>query len=238
MKGKFVCTLFVLIGHFTWSQKISFEDDKFLGALLQHNPKIDLNDDQSITQEEVNQVSVFKLSGFNLVKIDDLKHFKNLVELVLTNNAIDTLVLTNLPKLKTLYCAKNVLTHVSLTNLPSLENLGLGRNKLDRIYLENLPELTSLNLMNNKISYLDLSSFKKLKYLSVDGNRLTNLDISNNTELIQFVISDNSIKEIDISKNTKLNLNILYRDSDVKFIGTAEQLKSLKALPQVIEIGN
>jgi hypothetical protein len=88
MKSKLLSVFLLLIGSFTWSQTISFGDEKLYLALLQHTPKVDLNDDKFITLEEANQVSVLKLSGFNLVKIDELKHFKNLVELVLTNNTL------------------------------------------------------------------------------------------------------------------------------------------------------
>ncbi len=224
-----ICTFF--IHNFSFSQEIIFKDSCFKIAILNHVPKIDLNNDGTIQIEEALLVKELNLYDKGITVIDDVKYFPNLVKLVITKNKLTEIKLESLEKLESLSCALNSITRFELSDMPNLKRLACGFNIISSLNLINIPNLESINFPENRLTEIDLSQFEKLKYLDLQDNLLKKLDLSNNIELIQINIEKNFIEELDIRKNIKLNIKIMYRDSKVVFIATPEQEEIIKVTP-------
>lgn len=204
----------------SFSQTLTFSDPNFEKAVLDHDSIIDSNFDGKIQVSEANGVVELNLRKRNITSMKDLYFFPNVQKAVLTNNEITEVVLENLPNLRSFYAAENYLSVLKVTNFPSLTQLHVGGNLLKSIEIINVPNLESLGCHNNQLEKIDVSTFPKLKYLTVGNNNLHSLDISKNPEMIQVTLRNNSITEIDIRNNQNLKVGIMYRDDNVKVIGS------------------
>lgn len=218
-----------------YSQDIKFKNSYFKSCILNKYPEIDYDKNGEINQLEADKVLKLSLMELGIENVEDLKYFKNLKYLSLTDNKIYDFKLSDFPFLEELYIAKNNLSKIEISNLTSLKTFACGVNKLTKVIINNCPNIETLNLMSNQLNEIDLKSLKKLKYLTLDSNKLFDIDISNNTELIQIIIHNNKLKILNTTNNLKLKMNGLYIDEDVKIYGTEEQLlmyKPVKILKQ------
>ncbi|MGN8054647.1 leucine-rich repeat domain-containing protein [Pedobacter sp. 22163] len=223
---------FNILGH---KDQIKFENPNFERIVLTKYPEIDLNSNGRIEANEADQIKTLDLMGQNLVNVNDVKYFKNLERLLITNNKISRLKLDTLKFLTDIYCAKNALKVFEISNMPALKQISCGLNQLTHVNIKNCPNLESLNMMDNQLNKIDLSQFYRLKYLVLDNNKLKTLELSNNPELIQITVNGNGFKVIDITKNQNLKMNIIYVDEGVNIVGTESQMKNYKKVPTIIQ---
>ncbi|CAL8097143.1 unnamed protein product [Calicophoron daubneyi] len=108
-----------------------------------------------VVLEKVNRL---RLDYKNILKIDNLWNFRNLVCLQMDNNIIEKIE--------------------GLEHLVHLKWLDLSFNNIEKIEgLESLVNLEDLTLFNNRIVYLEnLDSLKKMQVLSVGNNKLSRLE--------------------------------------------------------------
>ncbi|SHK53118.1 leucine-rich repeat domain-containing protein [Epilithonimonas mollis] len=217
-----------------YSQVLKFENQYFEKAILRKYPKLDFNKNGKIDKKEAESLRELGLMSQNLTNVNDIRFFKNLEYLSLTNNKIEKIKIENFPNLTKFYCARNNLKTFQISNIPKLQELACGRNQITEVMIKNCPNIESLDLMDNQISNLDLRKFLKLKYLVADNNRLKELDLSNNPELIQITINNNDITRLDLRRNINLNMKILYIDDKVQIIGNKNKMNSYRRPPTVI----
>jgi len=121
---------------------------------------------------EFHEVLKLRLGYENILKIDNLWHFKNLVELKLDNNILTTIEgIGSLNKLKSLDLSFNNISNLSgLDNLGELEDLILSNNRITGIeagQLSNLKKLKILNLSTNLVQEIeDVSHLRSLPDLA------------------------------------------------------------------------
>lgn len=217
--------LFVVINYGCYGQNIVFSDSSVLRAILNYTPSIDVNNDGIIQLSEASEVRELNLKGLGLSSIEDIRFFPNLKKINIARNGLTSLKLENLDSLEELNVGGNKLVLLELKNLTRLRRVNCEVNSLERIIIENVPNLESFNCSDNQLTILDISNLTKLKYFTAARNKLQTIDVSHNLELVQIVIDENDLKSIDIRHNEKLQVNIMYIDSDVKIIGTPEQLR-------------
>lgn len=110
------------------------------------------------------------LNAIGLTEQPDLSQFKSLRSLVLNDNKLTTLDLTEVPSLQTVYASNNGLTEVKFNN-PRLWEAMLSSNKLESIDLTGVPAMDQLWLSDNLLDHIDVSMLKSLKVLFINGNR-------------------------------------------------------------------
>lgn len=165
----------------------------------------------------------------------------NMTLLATSNNGVDGILTSNMPKLEHLSCEGNNISELDMSNNPLLTQLDCGKNPLTSLTLPEgcaiknfscsgtllkaldlsmLKDLENLVIDENRLQELDLSNSTKLKYLSAYNNGLTSIDLSNNAALEELYIGYNELTDIDLSNNTKLTSASLSHNKLQSFDGT------------------
>ncbi len=186
--------------------------------------------DEIATIEEI----YIKADVNNLISsLKGIEFFTNLKDLIITNNALSSLDLSNninleyvncsynkltnlntnnLLKLQTLFCEFNYLTSLDLSDNTELTTLYCRHNLLDKLNLNNNQKLIFIETFDNLITDIDISMLSNLQFIHIDHNKLTEFDISNNLNLVDggFVVRNNDLREL-ILPNIE-NFTIYYDD--------------------------
>ncbi|MEW7290886.1 leucine-rich repeat domain-containing protein [Aquimarina sp. 2304DJ70-9] len=183
---------------------IVFPDPNFKKALLEHDPKIDEDDNGEITLEEARNVTHLYLQRKNISNLSGIQYFTNLTYLDCYNNQITTLNVSKNAVLKYFYCHNNQLTALDVSENTRLKHLNCSMNNIRTLNLHKNTGLTYLICSNNPLTTLDVHKNTALGVLSCSNNQLTTLDVSKNTALGSFHCDDNQLTVLDVSKNTAL----------------------------------
>ena len=177
---------------------------------------LQLPDGQSITQQQMLQITVLKAADKDISDLTGLEHATNLDFLNLGNNQVkDISPLADLINLRHLELAANVVESVApLAELIRLQILNLSNNPVkDHTPLANLTTLTQLLLNNNQIT---------------DISPLANL-----TNLTHLYLGDNALETIEpLAGLINLRVLILY-NAGVKDITPLADLTALESLELV-----
>lgn len=148
-------------------------------------------------------VEVIQMSGNNISSFDGAGLF-NLRDLLLTQNPLISISLTDNALLETLVLGKCMLSTLDVTNNSSLIKLTARENSLVDIDLSNNANLEILDLDKNELQSLNISQQVNLTNLRFYENNIQTIDFSNNTNLRQLVFGANQITSIDVSNNILL----------------------------------
>lgn len=234
----------------TEDAEIVFADDKLKEFLLQN---YDSNNDQKITQEDMEQITSLYLYNLDCTSYAGLENATNLTELNLTDCTIDIETISALTKLEKLYiqndsCILDSEKLISLTNLTELAIYCKEINNATNLY--SLKNLTKLVLfIKGEDSILDLQGIDQitnLQELQIAACRFDNMSsIFNLTKLQKLSIKDwyfynkdDAEAKLDFTgiKNvtslTELNLDITYIDNinNMEEIFNSTQLTTLNLL--------
>jgi hypothetical protein len=198
-------TVFVCLFSFNLSaQNIDFSDINLKSALLNHAPKVDMNNDNEISIEEANLITELKLSNKNIVSIEDLVVFDNLKKLRVDTNAITEIPIVLLQKLSYLSIVKNQISQIT----------NLGSNSLDTLFIQ-----------NNLLSSANFQNYQKLSNLNISNNPIFNVKIEGLSNLKSFTFSDTKLKTLNFTGLSNLTnyfgnitLDTLYAQSGLKLI--------------------
>ncbi|MBV8328756.1 leucine-rich repeat domain-containing protein [Chryseobacterium sp.] len=206
MKIKIFTVLCLILGlSFFYSQKLEFKDKNFEKAVLEN---FDLNKNGSIEPLEAGMVTNLFLVQKNISSADDLHFFNNVKMIILDDNAIPDIVLSNLNHLELFSCTGCKISSFTVENLKNLTSLYLDHNLLETISLKGIPRIDQLTLSLNQLKAIDLSQFKNLRKLNLEHNNIHSLDISGNPVLQTVNIGENAMKERNITKGTKTDITI------------------------------
>ncbi len=198
MKIKIFTTVFLISGFsFFYGQKLEFKDKNFEKAVLEN---FDQNKNGILESHEAGMITNLFLVQKGIISTEDLHLFKNVKMIVLDDNAIPGIRITNLDHLELFSCTGCKISSFKAENLKNLTSLYLDHNLLESISLEGLPKIDQLTLSLNQIKTINLNPFKKLRKLNLEHNKLQKIDISGNPALQTLNISGNTIKEADIRK--------------------------------------
>ncbi|MFT5824498.1 MAG: hypothetical protein ACI8ZM_005766 [Crocinitomix sp.] len=215
----------VFITSLSLSQSVDFKDTSFQRAILNHDPIIDINGDQTIQQSEADSVKRLDLRGQNITSIHDAHNFPNIIELLAGNNNIVKVKLDSLLYLKTLIVGSSNIEELAVSNLPRLIDLYAGRNKITRFNVENCLKIDHLYLSTNNIESIDLVGLPNLTFLVIGSNKISELDVTNNPNLKQLYCRNMKIDEIDLRQNPLIDFDGSGFDSKTKLLMTSEQKK-------------
>ncbi|MCZ2393982.1 MAG: T9SS type A sorting domain-containing protein [Chitinophagales bacterium] len=204
-----------------YAQEIYIPDGTFKNRLL--SAGIDKNGDGEIQESEALEVTKINIGLGGILSVEGLQYFKNLIELSITGNRLQTIDLTNLTKLESLNLNWNNLSGLDVNQLSNLRFLNCGRNYITTLDINNLSKLTTIytddsyNLLNvnlsnlpslktfssrygEKLSSLNLTNLDSLENVDCTGNKLSNLSFNNTKNIKQLSLYQNSLSNIDLSE--------------------------------------
>ena len=101
-----------------------------------------------------------------------------------------------------LILADNELTTLDLSNAPGLERISAPDNKLTNLKVDGLNRLTTLNVRRNNLESLTLANLRMLKKLYISGNpTLTMIDVANLTKLTEIEADACALEEVYLPKS-------------------------------------
>ena len=196
MKNLIIILCIFIYSNNTFGQDVDIPDAKFLDALIELG--VDLNGDGIIQVSEAEEIDTLDVRSKEIVSLEGINAFKNLLVLICPKNSITSLNL-NLSKLVGLSCEYNELTSLDLSALPLLELLWCYENRLTSVDLSALPLLTVFSGSHNELTALDVSEVPLLTTLNCAYNQLTSLDVSPLSNLTTLGCSINNITSLDVS---------------------------------------
>ncbi|MCJ7932881.1 MAG: leucine-rich repeat domain-containing protein [Chryseobacterium sp.] len=206
MKIKIFTALCLISGlSFFYSQKLEFKDKNFEKAVLEN---FDLNKNGILEQTEIGTITNLFLVQKGITSTEDLNLFKDVKMVVLDDNAISGITVSNLDKLELFSCTGCKISSFKGENLKNLTALYLDRNLLETISLKGTPKIDQLTLSLNQLKTIDLTPLKNLRKLNLEHNKLQQLDVSGNPGLQTVNVGGNNMKETDIKKGVKTDTTI------------------------------
>ncbi|MGN0637304.1 MAG: DUF4214 domain-containing protein [Huintestinicola sp.] len=166
--------------------------------------KLDWNQDNILSEEEINGATGISIYDSNLSSIKGIEHFTKLVHLSLDGNMLTSVDLSKNTALEELDLSSNQLTSLDVTNNTALRWLTCNDNKLTSLNVSKNTDLTYFRCGNNQLTSLDVSKNTALTTLYCGGNKLTSLDLSKNTVLTDLSCDYGNLTTLDLSYNTAL----------------------------------
>jgi hypothetical protein len=135
--------------------------------------------------------------------------------LILRDESLTSLDVTNLTELLTLECYRNEIAALDVTQNIKLRKLDCSTNALDSLNLKQNPSLYYISCTQNNIEQLDVTQNPSLDYLKCSHNPISVLDVTKNPTLYELSCASVQITELDLSQNTELvRLSINYNKMD------------------------
>ncbi|KGJ95693.1 leucine-rich repeat domain-containing protein [Thalassotalea sp. ND16A] len=125
----------------------------------------------------INDVKIIKCHGKGIKQLTGLAIFANLEELSLFNNDLRAVDLRPFKQLKNVNISNNKLKKIQLSNLANLHTLYLFKNQLTTIDFSGLSQLKKLRITNNKLHQVDISELVSLEKAYFFDNKLEDLSL-------------------------------------------------------------
>ena len=159
------------------AQIVNIPDPVFKQALLDHgfftSIEIDTNFDGEIQVSEAEAITGFLDVNGQFIDIYDLtgiEAFINITELLVWQNQLTSLNLSNNTNLVRLVCSSNQLTSLDVSQCTLLEELSADSNLLVSLDLSNSLNLQGLDLYSNQLTFLDLRSGNNTNITGYNSN--------------------------------------------------------------------
>jgi len=219
------------------SQIINIPDSIFKQKLL--TLEIDTNNDGNIDESEALDVTHLNLEmdDFNndekeIKSIEGIQYFKNLQELNLNNNPIDSINLFENNKLEYLYCNGNNFSFFLISNKNILKHLSLIFNSLETLDIPVMDSLEYLYLSGNRLSNIPIDNMPRLKYLTISDNKLSQdstriFNLHNNQSLEELDLKRTNFSQINISNTSIRELAFSGEDIETISLENNDSLNSL-----------
>ncbi|GIU33497.1 DUF3859 domain-containing protein [Shewanella schlegeliana] len=155
--------------------------------------------------EELVQITELSCNNQQITNVDEVRFMPALTALVLLDNKITDIDISELEQLDRLIIGNNQLNYIDLSNNPQLIAVNVSGNNIDALDIRANPKLRSLYAYKLPLSSIDVSAQPKLRDLGLSRHQLTDIDLSGNRELQTLNLSVGTLKKIDLSNNPKLN---------------------------------
>jgi Leucine-rich repeat (LRR) protein len=173
------------------AQVVKIPDANFKAALIREG--VDTNGDGQIQLEEAKKVTVLYVGKADIVSLEGIKSFTNLVDFGCHENKIKLLDVSGLTNLKFVYGFDNEIETILTKGCVSLVNISCHSNKLKSIDVSHLKKLVQLCVGMNQIVRLDVSNLPDLKKIEIFYNGLREIKFNNCPEMLQLFINNNEI---------------------------------------------
>ncbi|MEN2416080.1 DUF7619 domain-containing protein [Flavobacterium mesophilum] len=207
------------------SQIINIPDANFKAKLLEANEgnsismnadgtarKIDINKDGEIQESEALLIKTLFIQDSDILSLEGIQGFRNLVYLECSDNKLTTLDLRSLSNLEVISCNRNNITNLNVQQLSKLQTIGCWTNKLTELNLNGLSNLQHLQCGENMITSLDLNQCPDLIDLGIFKNKISSLDLSTFSKLENLFCGYNDLVDLDLSSS--INMKTLHCDNN------------------------
>lgn len=163
-------------------------DLAFERALIELN--IDDVADGSVITADIANVTSLVMNDKGISDLTGLEDFPKLDNLWVNDNEIKTLDVSRNPLLKFVFAENNAIVTLIVTNLADLEKLEVSNNELSQLNLMDNSALQLLGLKNNSLTSLDIAAIPnsiQLNTFSIENNPLTCIVV--NSEILNTVSS-------------------------------------------------
>lgn len=169
--------------------------------------------------------------NYNISDLTGIAYFTNLTHLVVMNNNLTTLDLSNNINIISLFCNNNVINSINLGNNSVLRYFNCTFNQLTSLDLSqcvnlqklycysnqlttltvNAPQtLLALDCNNNQISSdFDFTNYTVLDYFNCGNNNVSSLTFGNNNSLVKVECNNNNLTSLDFSNSSLVRLNCI-----------------------------
>ena len=167
----------------SFGQNVYIPDANFKDYLV-GNSEINTNNDNEIQISEANsfdgQILIFEQYISDLT---GLEAFTSLTKLILQDNSIFNIDVSQNIALELLVCADNFLTSLDVSQNTALTELYCNENQITSLDVSNNNFLTLLSCFSNQITKIDVSQNTNLESLSVSDNQLICLKMANGNNI-------------------------------------------------------
>ncbi|MDH3697388.1 MAG: hypothetical protein OEQ81_01910 [Flavobacteriaceae bacterium] len=141
---------------------------------------LDLDDevDGSVVTSRILGIKDLILNDLGIADLRGIEDFQDLENLVVSNNSLTRLDVSNNTKLKFVYAENNELTFIRVQDLSFLEKIAAEGNKLFSLDTSSNPALQLLTLSDNDVEIADVSANAQLTTFSIENNPLTCIKVS------------------------------------------------------------
>lgn len=203
------------------AQIVDIPDANFKNALVNTNcvditgdfngdVDADTNNDGEIQLSEAEAVITLIIENENISSLEGLQSFINIEDLLLDNDQLTDLDVTQLPNLNYLLCKRNQLTSLDVTQNPNLEYLFFDFNQVTGIDLTQNSNLRVLTSWDNQLISLNLTQNPDLFTLDCRDNQIDNLNLSQNPNLVFMLGSNNQLNALDVSNGSNSIMQIMW----------------------------
>lgn len=173
---------------------------------LSGNPvKIDRNNNGLIETGEALNISYLDLSHSQIMSLEGINSFVNVVYLDCKINELSSLDVSHLNKLVSLNCNGNKINSLSLSASAQIETLNCRENEIGTLKVDGFTKLKSLICDYNKLTNLSLINCVNLSGLTFSSNPITDINVSGCTSLTSLDCSSMQLNSLDVSGCTLLN---------------------------------
>ncbi|MBO7449380.1 MAG: DUF4214 domain-containing protein [Clostridiales bacterium] len=160
----------------------------------------DQNKDGKLSQTEIDNVKEIKIiNSWSNSKVKDLTGlslFKNLEEIIISNQSVTSIKLSSFSSLKSVILFNDQLTTLELTDMPVLESIDCSSNKLTKFNAKGCQKLKKLNCSGNKLKegldYFNISNSIDLEDIDLSNNQFTKIDFGSKRTKIAFLYCSNN----------------------------------------------
>lgn len=155
-------------------------------------------------QQELAQITQLTCNSQGIRSVDEIRMMPSLTDLILLDNALTEIDVSELPELKRLIVAGNQLTDIDLLANKKLTTLNISGNRFTQFDLSQNPKLNSVYAYKMPITKLDVSNLANLADLGLSQHKLNQVDLTNNPKLRLLNLSLGPLKHIDLSATPAL----------------------------------
>lgn len=228
---KIILILFVWVSQTLSAQNVNIPDTNFKAALI--DVGVDTNGDGEIQVSEAQSRTYLDIGHKEIVSLEGIQSFKNLVHLDCSYNDINFIDVLGLDDLKYLNCFENEINSLSLTGLDKLEYLNFNVNPITSIDLNDANDLKEL-IVNNGLTSLDVSHLTKLELLH-SWSHVPEIDFSNLTKLKDIYVHNLHVTSLDLSHLQDLErLHFTHTDITSLILSNLPKLENISVSDNVI----
>lgn len=183
---------------------VNIPDTNFKNYLV-NNTAINTNGDTEIQCGEAQAFTGnLNCNNLNIADLTGIETFTSLTGLLVANNQLTSLDISQNTALVTLNCGNNGLLNLDVSQNINLENLYCFQNQLTVLDVSNNTSLLLLGCYDNQLTGLNVSANLVLVNLNCDSNSISALDVSTNTNLQSLYCNLNQLTSLDISQNNDI----------------------------------
>ena len=177
-------------------------DGNFEQALIDLGYITDGGIDGSVTTSEISTITTLDVSSKNISDLTGIEDFTSLETLIVSNNQLTRLDLSQNTNLIFLDASNNPLTTLILAS-DDIAKSSDSKTSQQAIFAPN-NNILNIDIHDTDLVEIDLSNAPNLESFYAQGSKLTSLDVSNNGNLTVLNITNNPLTCVQVSQ-TQLN---------------------------------